>query len=103
VRRHGSPGYRDRTSPCGCTNAVSPYAGLCLKKRLGVSDEWHLVLPRLQCGILGPSLAVMGWLPHTIYPKEAPFAYAAFTSGLADIYVPFVCRTNARKNPRKVT
>jgi len=35
-------------------------------------------------------LAVMGWLPTSILPREAHFAYVASASRLAEIYVPFV-------------
>jgi hypothetical protein len=38
----------------------------------------------------------MGWLPSSIIPREARFAHVASAFRLAEIYVPFVCRTSAR-------
>jgi len=40
----------------------------------------------------------MGWLPTSIVPREVHFAHVDFTFRLAEIYVPFVLRTNARKS-----
>src|SRR6516165_9108202 len=39
----------------------------------------------------------MGWLPTSIFPSEARFAHVAFSFRLVEIYVPFVCRTSARR------
>jgi hypothetical protein len=36
---------------------------------------------------------VMGWLPTSILPREARFAYLTSSSRLAEIYVPFVLST----------
>src|SRR5262245_3080122 len=38
----------------------------------------------------------MGWLPTSILPSEARFAYVASPFRLAEIYVPFVLPTSAR-------
>jgi hypothetical protein len=38
----------------------------------------------------------MGWLPTSILPTEARFAYVVSALRLAAIYVPFVERTDAR-------
>jgi len=41
----------------------------------------------------GPPWRSMGWLPISIFPSEGPFAHVAFNLQLAEIYVPFACRT----------
>jgi len=38
----------------------------------------------------------MGWLPASILPREALFAYVASALRLAEIYVPFVPSTRAQ-------
>jgi hypothetical protein len=38
----------------------------------------------------------MEWLPTSILPREARFAYVASAFRLAEIYVPFVDGTDAR-------
>ena len=43
------------------------------------------------------SWRVMGWLPTSIFSAEAPFAYVGRALLLAEIHVPFVRRTEARK------
>jgi hypothetical protein len=40
----------------------------------------------------------MEWLPSSILPREARFAHVASAFRLADIYVPFACRTDAGKH-----
>ena len=44
----------------------------------------------------------MGWLPTSILPREARFAHVASSFRLAEIYVPFVCRTDAHDSVRQV-
>ena len=41
----------------------------------------------------------MGWLPTSILPSEACFAYVVAILRLTDIYVPFVEKTEALLKP----
>src|SRR5262249_45165730 len=43
----------------------------------------------------------MGWLPTSIIPREARFAHVASAFRLAEIYVPFVCRTGAHNRKKR--
>jgi hypothetical protein len=43
-------------------------------------------------------LSAREWLPSSLFTREALVAYVVFIVRLAEIYVPFACRTDARKS-----